>query len=55
MADGAQGQALDIYSELSDEQAINYDWLQKAFLLIHDFTEQGYREKFRGAKPEGQE
>ena len=48
-------QALDVYSELSDEQARNYDKLQKALLQRYDFTERGYRERFRGAKPEGQE
>ena len=49
------GRALDVYSGLSDEQARDYGKLQKAFLQRYDFTEQGYRERFRGAKPEGQE
>ena len=49
------GRALDVYSGLSDEQARDYDKLQKALLQTYDFTEQGYRERFRGAKPEGQE
>ena len=49
------GRALDVYSELSDEQARDYDKLQKALLQSYDFTEQNYRERFRGAKPEGQE
>ena len=49
------GRALDVYSRLSDEQARDYDKLQKALLQKYDFTEQGYRERFRGAKPEGQE
>ena len=40
---------------MSDEQARDYDKLQKALLQRYDFTEQGYRERFRGAKPEGQE
>ena len=46
---------MDIYSGLLDEQARDYDKLQKALLQRYDFTEQGYRERFRGAKPEGQE
>ena len=46
---------MDVYSGLSDEQARDYDKLQKALLERYDFTEQGYRERFRGAKPEGQE
>ena len=45
------GRALDVYSGLSDEQARNYDKLQKALLQRYDFTEQGYRERFRRAKP----
>ena len=49
------GQALDVYYELSDEQARDYDKLRKALLQRYDFTEQGYRERLRGAKPEGQE
>ena len=49
------GRALDVYSGFSDEQARDFDKLQKAFLQRYDFTEQGYRERFRRAKPEGQE
>ena len=49
------GRALDVYSGLSDEQARDYDKLQKALLQRYDFTEQGYRERLGGAKPEGQE
>ena len=45
---------MDVYSGLSDEQARDYK-LQKALLQRYDSTEQGYRERFRGAKPEGQE
>ena len=46
---------MDVYSGLSDEPARGYDKLQKALLHRYDFTEQSYRERFRGAKPEGQE
>ena len=49
------GRALDVYSILSDKQARDYDKLQKALLQRYDFTEEDYRERFRGAKPEGQE
>ena len=41
-----------MYSALSDKQVRDYDKLQKALLRRYDFTEQGYRERFRGAKPE---
>ena len=47
--------ALDVYSGLSSEDARNYDKLRKALLQKYNFTEQGYREKFRNAKPEGHE
>ena len=47
--------ALDVYFGLSGEQARDYDKLQKALVQRYDLTEQGYRERFRGAKPEGQE
>ena len=49
------GKALDVYSGLSSEDARDYDKLRKALLLRYDFTEQRYRERFRNAKPEGQE
>ena len=49
------GRVLDIYSGLSDEQARDYDMLQKALQQRYDFTEQDYRERFRRAEPEGQE
>ena len=49
------GRALDVYSGLSDEQARDYDKLKKALLQRYDFTEQSYRERFRGANPERQE
>ena len=49
------GRALDVYSGMSDEDALDYKKLQRALLQRYDFTEQGYRERFRGAKPEGQE
>ena len=45
------GRAFDVYSGLSDEQARDYDKLQKALLQRYDFTEQGYRERFREPKP----
>ena len=49
------GLALDVYSGLSDEQAKDYDKLQKGLLQRYGFTKQGYRERFRGVKPEKQE
>ena len=49
------GRALEVYSGLSTEDALNYDRLHLALLKWYNFTEHGYRERFRGAKPEGQE
>ena len=49
------GRALEVYSGLSTEDALNYDRLHLALLKRYNFTEHGYRERFRGAKPEGQE
>ena len=49
------GRALDVCSGLSDKQARDCDKLQKALLQRYNFTKQDYRERFRGAKPEGQE
>ena len=49
------GRALEVYSGLSTEDALNYDRSHLALLKRYNFTEHGYRERFRGAKPEGQE
>ena len=49
------GRSLEVYSGLSTEDALNYDRLHLALLKRYNFTEHGYRERFRGAKPEGQE
>ena len=49
------GRALEVCSGLSTEDALNCDRLQIAFLKRYNFTEHGYRERFRRAKPEGQE
>ena len=46
--------AMNVYSELSSEHAREYDKLQKTMLQRYAFTEQGYRERFRNAKPGGQ-
>ena len=48
------GKALDVYSLSTIEDARDCDKLQKALLRKY-FTELGYRERFRKAKPEGQD
>ena len=45
------GRVLEVYSRLSDRDAVNYDRLKEAFLSRYDLTEEGYRSKFRTAKP----
>ncbi len=47
------GKALDVYSRLSHEDALNYARLKAALLQRYNFTEQGYRQRFREARPEG--
>ena len=47
------GRPFVVCSGLSTEDALNYDRLHIALLKPYNFTEHGYRERFRGAKPEG--
>ena len=47
------GKALGVYSGLSQEEATDYDRLKVALLKRYNFTEHGYRQRFREAKPEG--
>ena len=47
--------AVDVYNRLSPEEAMDYERLKVALLGRYDFTERGYREKFRKARPEGHE
>ena len=49
------GEALEVYFRLSDADANNYDKLKEALLRRYDFTEDGYRNKFRQGKPIGNE
>ena len=46
------GRALDAYSCLSEEDAVNYDKMKLALMKRYDLTEDGYRRTFRGSKPE---
>ena len=47
--------ALEVYSRLSQEDAMSYGRLKLALLKRYDFTKFGYRNRFRETKPEGQE
>ena len=47
--------AVEVCNRLSPEEAMVYQRLKVALLERYDFTERGYREKFREARPEGHE
>ena len=49
------GKAVEVYNRLSPEETIDYERLEVALLERYNFTERGYREKFREARPEGHE
>ena len=49
------GKAVEVYNRLSPEEAMDYERLKVALLEKYDFTERGYRENFREARPEGHE
>ena len=40
---------------MSDTVANDYDRLKKAFLTMYNYTEDGYRKRFREIKPETEE
>ena len=47
--------AMDVYTRMSDTDANDYDKLKKAILTRYNYTEDGYRKRFREAKPETEE
>ena len=47
--------ALDVYCRLSQEDAFDYERLKAALLQRYNYTEQGYCQRFREAKPEDAE
>ena len=46
------GKALEVYSRLDSDAAKDYEKLKVALLKRYDFTEDGYRVRFRDIKPE---
>ena len=46
------GRALEVYSRLSEDAAQDYDRVKLALMKRYDLTEDGYRRKVRGSKPE---
>ena len=49
------GRAMDVYTRMSDADASDYDKLKKALLTRYNYTEDGYRKRFREAIPETEE
>ena len=49
------GRALDVFSRLSEEAAVDYDQVKLALMKRYDLTEDGYRREFRLSKPESDE
>ena len=49
------GRAMDVYTRMSDADASDYDKLKKAPLTRYNYTEDGYRKRFREATPETEE
>ena len=49
------GRAMDVYTRMSDADASDYDKLKKALLTRYNYTEDGYRIRFREATPETEE
>ena len=47
--------AMDVYTRMSDADASDYDKLKKALLTRYNYTEDGYRKRFREATPETEE
>jgi len=47
-----KGKALDVYSRLPSDQVDDYDCLKEALLKRYQLTEDGFKRKFRSAKPE---
>ncbi|XP_062599512.1 uncharacterized protein LOC134261046 [Saccostrea cucullata] len=47
-----KGRALDIYALLPADDALDYDNLKIALLKRYELTEDGFKHKFRSAKPE---
>ena len=49
------GRAMEVYTRMSDADASDYDKLKKALLTRYNYTEDGYRKRFRETTPETEE
>jgi len=50
-----KGKILDVYSRLPVKDAQNYDIFKDALLKRFNFTEEGFKQKFRSVRPESGE
>ena len=50
-----KGRTMDVYIRMSVDDANAYDKLKKAMISRHNFTEDGYRKRFREVRPEMEE
>ncbi|XP_033762635.1 uncharacterized protein LOC117344094 [Pecten maximus] len=50
-----KGKALEVFSRLPVDKALDFEELRKALLLRFEMTEEGFRKSFRTARPEGGE
>ena len=46
------GKALEVYSRLSVDEALDYNCLKEAIVKRYELTEEGFRQKFQSSKPE---
>ena len=49
------GRAMDVYTRISNKDANDYNELNKALLTRYNFTEDGYKRRFRDINPETEE
>jgi hypothetical protein len=45
------GDALEAYTRLSDDGAAKYETVKETLLLCYNFTDKGYRQRFRECRP----
>ncbi|XP_033739239.1 uncharacterized protein LOC117326590 [Pecten maximus] len=50
-----KGNALDVFSRLPVEKALDYDILKEALLRRFEMTEEGFRQRFRNGRPDAGE
>ena len=49
------GKAMDVYTRMSTEDANDYSKLKKSLLTRYNYTDEGYRQRLRNAKPDEEE